>query len=169
MSKCLDLIKRQQLEIIDGYPTGNIYIGVTKEELTELENELTNYCEGIKNAETYVPRSGKDALFNLECLAIKNVHKHYWKLPKQLADDVRKELKEKEELQKLLDHERELNNHLILHECKALEIIKKKNVKIEWLKYSNSVEKYNQGIGDTSEYLTPEEYDLLKEVLKYGK
>ena len=48
---------------------------------------------------------------------------------------------------------------------KALEIIKKKNVKIEWLKHSNSVEKYNQGIGDTLEYLTQEEYDLLKEVL----
>ena len=40
MNKGLDLIRRQQPEIIDGYPTGNIYIGVTKEELTELEQEL---------------------------------------------------------------------------------------------------------------------------------
>lgn len=40
MTKGLDLIARQQLEIIDGFPTGNIFIGVTKEELTELEKEL---------------------------------------------------------------------------------------------------------------------------------
>ena len=40
MYKGLDLIKRQQPEIIDGFPTGNIYIGATKEELTELEKEL---------------------------------------------------------------------------------------------------------------------------------
>jgi hypothetical protein len=40
MSEGLDLIKRQQPEIIDGFPTGNIFIGVTKEELTELEKEL---------------------------------------------------------------------------------------------------------------------------------
>lgn len=43
MSKGLDLIQRQQPEIIDGFPTGNIYIGVTKEELTELEKELKEY------------------------------------------------------------------------------------------------------------------------------
>lgn len=40
MNKGLDLIQRQQPEIIDGYPTGNIYIGVTEEELAELEKEL---------------------------------------------------------------------------------------------------------------------------------
>lgn len=40
MNKGLDLIERQQIEIIDGYPTGNIFIGVTQEELTELEKEL---------------------------------------------------------------------------------------------------------------------------------
>lgn len=40
MNKGLDLIKRQRPEIIDGFQTGNILIGVTKEELTELENEL---------------------------------------------------------------------------------------------------------------------------------
>ncbi len=40
MNKGLDLIERQQTEIIDGYPTGNIFIGVTQEELTELEKEL---------------------------------------------------------------------------------------------------------------------------------
>lgn len=40
MNKGLDLIERQQPEIIDGFPTGNIYIGVTEEELAELEKEL---------------------------------------------------------------------------------------------------------------------------------
>ena len=40
MNKGLDLIERQQIEIIDGYPTVNIIIGVTQEELTELEKEL---------------------------------------------------------------------------------------------------------------------------------
>ena len=43
MNKGLDLIQRQQPEIIDGFPTGNIYIGVTKEELTELKNELKEH------------------------------------------------------------------------------------------------------------------------------
>lgn len=40
MNKGLDLIQRQQPEIIDGYPTGNVYIGLTFEELAELEKEL---------------------------------------------------------------------------------------------------------------------------------
>jgi len=43
MNKGLDLIQRQQIEIIDGYPTGNIFIGVTQEELIELEIELKEY------------------------------------------------------------------------------------------------------------------------------
>ena len=48
-------------------------------------------------------------------------------------DTIENELKEKEELQKLLDHERELNNHLITHEIKALQIIKPflKNIRLE--------------------------------------
>ena len=40
MSKILDLIQRQEIEMIDGYPTGNVYIGLTFEELAELEKEL---------------------------------------------------------------------------------------------------------------------------------
>ena len=40
MSKGLDLIQRQQIEAIDGYPTGNVYVGLTFEELAELEKEL---------------------------------------------------------------------------------------------------------------------------------
>ncbi len=40
MNKGLDLIQRQQIEVISGYPTGNVYIGLTSEELAELEKEL---------------------------------------------------------------------------------------------------------------------------------
>ena len=40
MNKGLDLIQRRQAEVIDGYPTGNVYIGLTFEELAELEKEL---------------------------------------------------------------------------------------------------------------------------------
>ena len=40
MNKGLDLIQRQQPEFIDGYPTGNVYVGLTAEESAELEKEL---------------------------------------------------------------------------------------------------------------------------------
>lgn len=40
MNKGLDLVQRQQIEVIDGCPTGNVYIGLTFEELAELEKEL---------------------------------------------------------------------------------------------------------------------------------
>ena len=40
MNKGLDLIQRQQIEAIDGCPTGNVYVGLTFEELAELEKEL---------------------------------------------------------------------------------------------------------------------------------
>ena len=40
MNKGLDLIQRRQPEFINDFPTGNISIGVTEEELTELEQEL---------------------------------------------------------------------------------------------------------------------------------
>lgn len=40
MNKGLDLIQRQRIEAIDGYPTGNVYVGLTFEELAELEKEL---------------------------------------------------------------------------------------------------------------------------------
>lgn len=40
MNKGLDLIQRQEVELIDGCPTGNVYIGLTQEELVELEKEL---------------------------------------------------------------------------------------------------------------------------------
>ncbi len=38
--KGLDLLERQQDEIIDGLPTGNVYVGLTPEELEELKKEL---------------------------------------------------------------------------------------------------------------------------------
>ena len=53
MTKGLDLIKRQQPEIIDGFPTGNIYIGVTKEELTELEDKLKDYDYWVNLVKCY--------------------------------------------------------------------------------------------------------------------
>lgn len=40
MNKGTDLIQRQQIEAIDGCPTGNVYVGLTFEELAELEKEL---------------------------------------------------------------------------------------------------------------------------------
>ena len=40
MNKGLDLIQRVDLEFIDGFPTGNLYVGVTEEEYEELEKEL---------------------------------------------------------------------------------------------------------------------------------
>lgn len=40
MSKGLDLFQRQQIEVIDGYPTGNVYVGLTIDELAELEKEF---------------------------------------------------------------------------------------------------------------------------------
>lgn len=43
MSKGLDLIKRQEAELIDGYPTGNVYIGLAQGELNELEKELKEH------------------------------------------------------------------------------------------------------------------------------
>ena len=45
MNKGLDLIQRQQIETIDGYPTGNVYVGLTVDELAELEKELKDHDE----------------------------------------------------------------------------------------------------------------------------
>ena len=68
-----------------------------------IETALKHYEEGIKNAETYVPHSSKDALFDLQVLAMKNTHRDYWKLPQQLANDVKKELKALEIVKELFD------------------------------------------------------------------
>ena len=81
---------------------------------------------------------------------------------------IEKELKEKEELQKLLDHERDLNNHLITHEVKALDIIKEKRVNVKaFLMCCNEKTGlliYNSQVLENQE-LTEEEFNLLKEVL----
>ena len=58
-----------------------------------IETALKHYEEGIKNSKTYVPHSAKNALFDLQCLAMKNTHRDFWRLPEQLANDVKKELK----------------------------------------------------------------------------
>lgn len=57
-----------------------------------LEEALEHYVKGLEASETYVHRDAKDALFNLEVLAMKNTHKDFWKLPEQLAEDIKKEL-----------------------------------------------------------------------------
>ena len=54
----------------------------------------------------------------------------------------------------------------IQKELKALEIIKKKNVEVKWLKIAATLEGYNMD-KDNSDKLTREEYDLINEVL-YG-
>lgn len=43
MNESKDLIKRVQGEIIDGMPTGNLYIGVTQDEYKQLEKDLEEY------------------------------------------------------------------------------------------------------------------------------
>ena len=45
---------------------------------------------------------------------------------------------------------------------KALDIIKKKRVNVEWLLETENVEEYNESLYNN---LTNDEYDLLKEVL----
>lgn len=54
-------------------------------------------------------------------------------------------------------------------ELKALEIIKEKQVDVEWFKRTNNSYSYNQGIlisGGSCGALTHEEYELLTEVLQ---
>ena len=81
-----------------------------------------------------------------------------------LTDDKRlgiieTELKEKEEIETILEHERKLNNHLF----EILRIIKEKRVNVYWLLTHNRKE-YN--CGTLAPALTQQEFDLLKEVLK---
>ena len=66
MNEGIDLIKRQQPEIIDGFPTGNIFIGVTKEELTELEKELKDYQEIKEIAKRFNWDDFTSEIFNVE-------------------------------------------------------------------------------------------------------
>ena len=129
------------------------YIKVCENKFSNIETALINYEKGIENAQGYKPRSSMQALFDLESLAIMRTHKSFWKLPEQLANDVRKDLK-------------------------ALKIIKEKRVDVSWfrecLSCANPLEVYNDRYDkirswDGKDYhfmqLTQEEYDLLKEVL----
>lgn len=51
---------------------------------------------------------------------------------------------------------------LIEKSLKALDIIKRARVNVEWLLETENVEEYNESLYDN---LTQEEYDLLKEVM----
>lgn len=71
------------------------------------------------------------------------------------------------------DYETEKAIEIVEKEHKALEIIKEKNVNIKLLKASSIVEQYNNELIRVlgrcfaeREFLTLEEYDLLKEVLE---
>ena len=55
---------------------------------------------------------------------------------------------------------------IIRRELKALEIIRKKGINIQELKYCYSADEYNINKDDNNESLSKKEYDLLKEVLK---
>ena len=102
-------------------------------------------------------------------------------LSKQEIEVIEKELKEKEELQKLLDHERDLNNHLITHEGKALEVIFKNGLNVPHQDLIKSSKDYNEYKEEFTEILrshiepfkyeimySEEEFELLKEVLNNG-
>ena len=139
MSKGLDLIQRQQPEIIDGFPTGNIYIGVTKEELTELEKELKEYQEIREIAKRYNWDDITSEIFNVK------TDKKYRDLFNSAIVDIQEDYRK----------------------ARALEIIKEKKVNcfhlINW-----SLEEYNNSFafeGGEKYQLTQEEWDLLKEVL----
>ena len=55
---------------------------------------------------------------------------------------------------------------IIEKSLKALEIVKEKEVDVGWLKRASDLYHYNMGMGIKSYgALTPQEYDLLKEVL----
>ena len=133
------------LEALENIKHYDSRVGLHESDYSIIETALKEYEEGIENAKTYVPHTAKNALFDLECLAMRNTSRSFWKLPQQLANDVKKELK-------------------------ALEIIKEKRVDTYLLCSCNSVDEYNSmfehrfGSYD-KRALTQEDYDLLKEVL----
>ena len=81
MSEGLDLIKRQQPEIIDGFPTGNIYIGVTEEELAELEKAL-KVLQIIKEKRVWV-----DALTVMSLKEYNDYCKYVWITPELTKEE----------------------------------------------------------------------------------
>ncbi len=149
MNEGLDLIKRQQPEIIDGFPTGNIFIGVTKEELTELEKELKDYQEIREIAKRFNWDDFTSEIFNVE------TDKKYRDLFNGAIVYIQKDYRK----------------------ARAFDIIKEKKVNVENFVHMCSKMSYEQykfmweeacfmGIKMTSkEFLTQEEFDLLKEAL----
>ena len=148
-----------------------------------VETALKNYQEGIENSKSYKSRPAKDALFNLECLALKNTDKRYWKMPEQLAEDVRKEIADlKEKYAKMFAERNMFADNLFELRCtyedqiKALEIIREKRVCVYLLDGCDNVEQYNNSIdlfeipkkNKDKYHLTQTEYDLLKAVCCYA-
>ena len=134
------------------------YIKICNDKFNRIETTLKNYQEGIENSKSYKSRPAKEALFNLECLALKNTDKRYWKMPEQLAEDVRKEIADlKEKYEKMFAERNMFADNLFELRCtyedqiKALVIIKEKRWLVEDILDSFLEDK--------------EKYDLLKEVL----
>lgn len=143
MNKGLDLIQRQQIEIIDGYPTGNIYIGITKEELTELEQELKDYQE-IK---TYMQQYEIENIEELRCI----LHND-WVIRQKFKTDTANVAKALEIIKK-----KKVNTRAFI------EILEDEWT---WEQYMDEEDDINTGGHQFSrDRLTQEEYDLLKEVL----
>ena len=127
------------LEDIILYLNANEPKGLYCENIEIIKTALKEYEEGLENAKTYVSHTAKNALFDLEVLAMKNTSRKYWKLPQQLANDVKKELK-------------------------ALEIIKR-YIKLGGMGIDTSDCYFPYMSFEQKEGLSKEEYDLLKEVL----
>lgn len=123
------------------------------EELSIIEKELKDYYELLENERSYVPHSSSTALHDLHVLALKNTDRKYYFLPRKLANTIDKELK-------------------------ALEIIKKKKIDIDWFvdcatrDYDFIYEKigaYNECVEKDMRIENEEEFNLLKEELLWVK
>lgn len=145
--KTVDLVELDELDIIES--------ALKKiEEQDNIINIIKGTIEfGIQEPKMEVKENGEISLLS------------------RVEMNIRKQLKEKE---------RELFREWVLKECfpkeiKALEIIKKKNVDVDFFKYccqefndEIGIEQYNTGhieYGNDGKSLTQEEYNLLKEVL----
>lgn len=162
-------------------------------ELRTIESAL-NELKAIKEANTgealecvdYIEKKLEGLKY--ECERTNNHRCDDLFIQEHIFTTIKQALIEAQETERLLDHERELNNHLILktqkqekeidrleNQCldvlggnirlkKVLKIIKEKKVRIRELEYSTKVEGYNY-FSFENEQLTEEEFTLLKEVL----
>ena len=84
--------------------------------------------------------------------------------------DCDEEQKLREEYKSLLELSKQTTkecNHLL--KCsRAIKIMKDKHVEIDWFKACDSLKEYNDSVSKRRE-LTPEEYELLEEVLAWAK